>query len=884
MARLLMLLGLGVVLTLSGMSRTDQASGDMATPAYKSPQLDAGRRADDLVGRMTPEEKARMLAGSGWMESTPNERLGIPAIKMADGPMGVRSWAGSSAVTSAASTAAVHATAFPAGIAMASTWDVDLVQAEGRAIAQQVKALGRDMILAPTVNISRTPLWGRNFEGYGEDPYLAARMGVAYVRGVQAEGVIPSVKHFAANNQEFERHRIDEKIDLRTLNEIYLPAFRAAVEEAGAWAVMSAYNKVNGQWCAENPFLLTETLRKRWGFQGFVISDWGSTYSTARTINAGMDLEMPGGERMRSWLARPATREAGNDGGWLTEEKVLAAVASGAVTQAAVDDGVRRILRVMFTAGLFDHPHPGGGEVETAEHREVARRAATEGMVLLKNDAHLLPLDEAKTHSVAVIGPGAAVALTGGGGSSLVRPKAAVTPLAGIKDAAGARVAVAYALGVAMEGEDAGVDARQARDEAVALAARSDAAVVVVGYSPRLESEGFDRASMDLPAGQDDLIEAVAAANRNTVVVVAAGAPINMTRWIEHVPAVLYAWYGGQEVGHAMGDLIFGTATPSGKLPVTFPRRIEDSTAWGHYPGEGLHVEYGEGIFVGYRGFDRGRVEPLFPFGHGLSYTTFEYSGLTVSTPKVKAGGSVEISVRVGNRGARSGAEVVQLYLHDVKSSLPRPEKELKGFGRVMLQPGETRTLTFTLDPAAMAFFDPGKGEWVAESGEFEVLVGASSRDIRLRGEFRLSGPTSTPTGRRTHQSLPRSEKRYSQSISRTYLGCIAPERRGREQTQDLRLPPEQRGEQPLQPDVVTFQPRSGRLGVQIEALRPQRGEPHLPVEARHVRREEARRARGVAGLVAEREGPPGLGRPRCPRSRSPAASSSSCGRGRTSC
>jgi beta-glucosidase len=732
-----LILGLAVVFALPAIALQGRAPD--TTPPYENARLSPEKRAEDLLGRMTAEEKARMLAGSGWMESTPNERLGIPAIKMADGPMGVRSWAGSSAVTSAASTTPVYATAFPAGIAMASSWDVELVEAEGRAIAQQAKALGRDMILAPTVNIARTPLWGRNFEGYGEDPYLAARMGVAYVRGVQGERVIPSVKHFAANNQEFERHRIDEKIDLRTLHEIYFPAFRAAVEEAGAWAVMNAYNKVNGRWCAESSFLLMETLRKRWGFQGFVVSDWGSTYSTAGTVNAGMDLEMPGGERMRTWLARPQTREAGNDGGWLTEERVLAAVVSGEVKQSAVDESVRRMLRVMFEAGLFDHPHAAGGEVETAEHRALARRAASESVVLLKNEGHLLPLDPRKTRSVAVIGPAAAVARTGGGGSSLVRPKEAVTPLAGIKEAAGAGVDVRYALGVAMVGEEAGVDAGKARDEALALASRSDAAVVVVGYSSRLESEGLDRASMDLPAGQDELVGAVAAVNKNTVAVIAAGAPIAMTRWIEHVPAVLYAWYGGQEVGHAVGDLVFGLATPSGKLAVTFPRKIEDSTAFGHYPGEKLHVEYGEGIFVGYRGFDRNRVEPLFPFGHGLSYTTFEYRGLTVSPQKVKTGGEkVEVGLQVRNSGTRAGAEVVQLYVHDVESSLPRPEKELKGFDRVTLQPGETRALTFTLDRSATAFYDPGKGDWVAERGAFEVLVGASSRDIRLKGAFSL--------------------------------------------------------------------------------------------------------------------------------------------------
>jgi beta-glucosidase len=501
---------------------------------------------------------------------------------------------------------------------------------------------------------------------------------------------------------------------------------------------MNAYNKVNGRWCAESPFLLTETLRTRWGFRGFVVSDWGSTYSTAGTVNAGMDLEMPGGERMRTWLARPETRQAGNDGGWLTAEKVLAAVASGDVKQSTVDESVRHILRVMFEAGLFDHPHVAGGEVETAEHRALARRAASESMVLLKNEGHVLPLDRAKIRSVAVVGPAAAVARTGGGGSSLVRPKEPVTPLAGIREAAGAGIEVRYAAGAAMVGEEADLDAGKAREEAVALAARSDAAVVVVGYSSRLESEGFDRPSMDLPAGQDDLIEAVAAANTNTVVVIAAGAPIAMTRWISRVPAVLCAWYGGQEVGHAVGDLLFGIAAPSGKLPVTFPRRIEDSTAYGHYPGENLHVEYGEGIFVGYRGFDRKKVEPLFPFGHGLSYTTFEYGGLTVTPSKVKADGKVEVGLQVRNTGPRAGAEVVQLYVHDVESSLPRPEKELKGFGRVTLEPGETRKLTVTLDRSAMQFFDPGKGDWVAERGAFEVLVGASSRDIRLRGSFDL--------------------------------------------------------------------------------------------------------------------------------------------------
>ncbi|HUE22261.1 MAG TPA: glycoside hydrolase family 3 C-terminal domain-containing protein, partial [Bryobacteraceae bacterium] len=736
----LLLLALSVAALIGVRLRAQPA----ATPAvpYKNPALPVDRRVEDLLARMTLREKADMLSGSGWMESQPNSRLGIPAIKMADGPMGVRNWRGSSAVTNAASTVPVTSTAFPAGIGMASSWDPELVTRGARVIAQEVKAHGRDMILGPTVNINRVPLWGRNFEGYGEDPYLAARMGVAYIRGVQAEGVIPSVKHFAANNEEYERHRIDAKIDERTLHEIYFPAFKAAVEEAGVWAVMSAYNKVNGQWCAENPYLLTDTLRKRWGFRGFVISDWGSTYSTAATINAGMDLEMPGGEPMRLWASKPETMRDGNGAGWLTADKVLAAVSAGGVSQAAVDDSVRRILRVMFTAGLFDRPHADGDragrradDVDTPEQRQIARTAANESIVLLKNSGGLLPLSAERTPKIAVIGPNAAVARTGGGGSSLVRPYYAVTPLDGIREAAGPRADIVHALGVVMqggmEGEDAPKPPPELLAEAVAVARHSDVAVVVVGNAPKLEGEGFDRRSMDLPAGQDELIEAIAAANPNTVVVVAAGAPVTMTRWIGSVPAVVYAWYGGQEAGHAVGDILFGAVNPSGKLPVTFPKAFQDSPAYGHYPGEDLHVEYAEGIYVGYRGFDKRNVEPLFPFGHGLSYTTFDYTGLKIAFP------TVGVSVR--NSGTRAGAEVVQLYLQPPPARLDRPVKELKAFSRIMLQPGETRTVSFTLDKAALSFYDPALHDWVAEPGRFTVLVGASSRDIRAKGEFELA-------------------------------------------------------------------------------------------------------------------------------------------------
>ena len=739
------------VLFAVALSCTLAAAGQAPVPAnalYKSAATPLEERVKDLLGRMTTEEKATMLSGSGWMESAAVERLGIPAIKMADGPLGVRSWAGSSSITNSVNNPAakVTATSFPSGVAMAATWDTELVKQEGDAIGQEVKALGRDMILGPTVNINRVPLWGRNFEGYGEDPYLSARLGVAYIEGVQGEGVIPSVKHFDANNEEFERHRIDAHIDERTLNEIYLPAFKAAVEEAHVWTVMSAYNLLNGVHCGEDAWLLTDVLKKQYGFKGLVISDWGSTYSTAPTVNAGMDLEMPGGERMRNWMATGQPTAAGNGAGWLTADKVLAAVKAGEISEARLDENVSRILRVEFESGLFDHPHAGGGKVDTPEERAVALKGATEGIVLLKNEGGLLPLDAGKINSIAVIGPNAAVARTGGGGSSLVRPKQSVAPLDGIKERAGAGVTVSYALGVGMEGENAAQDTAEARavllKEAADAAAKADVAVVVVGRYPKLEGEGFDVKTMDLPAGQDELIAAVEKANPRTVVVLNTGDPVTMTRWLDGTPALLDMWYGGQEGGKALAAILFGDANPSGKLPVTLPKRFEDSPAFGHYPGENLRVDYAEGIYVGYRYFDTKNVEPAFPFGFGLSYTTFEYSDLKV-VHRIEFAGAVKtegdvVTLKVKNTGTRDEAEVVELYVHDGHSKIDRPAHELKGFKRVELKAGETKTVQFDVDRAALSYWSPEKKDWVAEPGTFEVQVGASSRDIRLKGTLEL--------------------------------------------------------------------------------------------------------------------------------------------------
>jgi beta-glucosidase len=718
-----------------------------ADAPYKKPATPLEQRVQDLLSRMTPEEKATMLSGSGWMESAGIERLGIPAIKMADGPMGVRNWTGSSAVTNAAGGSKVLTTSFPSGVAMAATWDTDLVQREGQAIGQEVKALGRDMILGPTVNINRVPLWGRNFEGYGEDPYLSGQLAVAYIKGVQGEGVIPSVKHFDANNEDFERHRIDETISDRALHEIYLPAFKAAVQQGHTWTVMSCYNLVNGKHCAESAPLLTDVLKKEFGFDGFVVSDWGSTYSTAPTVNAGMDLEMPGGAAMKAWMNTGQPQAGGSSDGWLVAEKVLAEVKAGNITQAAIDDNVSRILRVIFESGLFDHPHTGGGEVDTPSQKAIALQGATEGIVLLKNEDALLPLDPARIHSIAVIGPNAAVARTGGGGSSLVKPKYAIAPLDGIKQRAGNGIDVHFEVGVLMQGEDKTADnspAARARmlENAVAAASKADVALVVVGRYPRLEGEGFDVKTMDLPEGQDELIEAVEKANPHTIVVLNTGDPVTMTKWLEKTPALLDMWYGGQEGGHALASILFGDANPSGKLPVSLPKRFEDSPAYGHYPGENLKVDYAEGIYVGYRYFDTKNVEPAFPFGFGLSYTKFEYSDLK-GTHRIELAGAPHaeddiVTLQVKNTGTRAGAEVVQLYVHDGHSKIDRPVRELKAFQRVELKPGESKKVDFKLDRSAFSYWSPDKKDWVADPGTFEIQVGASSRDIRLKEPVEL--------------------------------------------------------------------------------------------------------------------------------------------------
>jgi len=808
-------------------------------PYADDPQVE--KKINGLIKKMSLDDKVTLIAGSD-MDTYPIEKLGIQRLKMCDGPVGVRRG---------------QATAFPSSICMAATWDPEMVYRVSSAIADEAKARGRNMSLAPCINILRVPMGGRNFESFGEDPYLASRMAVAYVKGLQDNNVIATVKHYACNNQEWERASIDVKVDERALREIYLPAFEAAVKEGGSWSVMAAYNKVNGYYCSENKHLLNDILKKEWAFKGFVVSDWGATHSTIDAANYGLDLEMPKGN--------------------FFNDDLTDAVRSGDVKESVIDDKVRRILRAIFWLGLFDAKATAyGGALDTPEHRQAAFESAREGMVLLKNSGALLPIDLGKVKSIAVIGPNASVNRYGGGGSSAVTPFYSISLLDALKKRLGGKTSIRYAPGCLMENElkpvessvlsarynnatvkgltgeyfnnrdlsgspaltrvDGQVDfnwhggspdkkiradvfsARwkgrlsapasdeyelqlasddgsrlyingeliidnwgdhsyelkgakvkleagksydlvieyydnwgeasvrfgwvrtgQLLNDAVEAAKRSDIAIVCAGLSWKFESEGSDRLDMALPDYQEDLIKAVAAANKNTVVVLNNGAPVTMDRWIDAVPALIESWYAGQEGGSAVSEILLGSYNPSGKLPTTFPRRWEDCSAYGSYPGEGGETSYSDGIFVGYRHFDKKETDVLFPFGCGLSYTTFEYSNLLIKPEFVSDGKiDIEVSFDLKNTGRRQGAEVAQLYIRDIESSLERPVKELKGFKRVELEPGKTKRVTFRLNRRSLAFYDAGKMDWVAEPGEFEALVGSSSRDIKLKGTFTL--------------------------------------------------------------------------------------------------------------------------------------------------
>lgn len=719
----LALLLLAAVSSAAGVISTRSQEG--RRPLYLDPGQPVDARVEDLLSRMTLEEKIALVHADNRFSTAAIPRLGIPARQLSDGPHGVREETVGRDVSQAVGRTDDFATYMPALIGLAATWNPELATAYGTVLGEEARQRGKQIMLAPGMNIMRTPLNGRNFEYLGEDPYLASRMAVNYIKAEQAQEVASCAKHFVANDQEHERNTINVEMDERTLREIYLPPFRAAVEEAGVLSVMSAYNKFRGQFCSENDYLLNKILKDEWGFRGLVVSDWNATHSTRGSVTGGLDLEMGtvGRPFDEFYLARP----------------FLEGVRAGEFPLSVLDDKVRRNLRVMFATRAFDGRSPGS--INTKEHQATARRVAEESFVLLKNDARALPLDPARLTSLAVVGENAVRLQAYGGGSSRIKAFYEVTPLEGILRRVGERVNVTYSAGY---GEKGGGDEAVAR--AVRAAREADAVIYVGGlnHSPGLDSEGADRRDMKLPYGQDELIRRVVEANPRTVVVLLGGGPVEMGPWLARVPAVLQAWYPGMEGGGALARVLFGDVSPSGKLPCTFPARLEDSPAHalGAYPGKDGTVRYEEGLLVGYRWFDAKAIEPLFPFGHGLSYTRFEYSGLRLVGGKDAKGPALTVEFEVANAGEREGAEVAQVYVADVKSSLPRPAKELKGFRKVFLKPGERQTVSIPLERGAFAFYDPQRHGWVAEKGDFRIMVGASSRDIRLAGDFRLAQTT----------------------------------------------------------------------------------------------------------------------------------------------
>ena len=635
-------------------------------------------------------------------------------------------------------------TAFPALTCLAATWNPEMSALYGKSIGEEARYREKDILLGPGVNIYRTPLNGRNFEYMGEDPYLSSRMVVPYIEEVQKNGVAACVKHFALNNQEAHRHGIDVEVDDRALNEIYLPAFKAAVQEGGAWAVMGAYNKYKGEHCCHNRYLLNDILKRDWAFDGVVVSDWGGTHDTKQAAENGLDMEFGSWTDGLSWGASNAYDN------YYLAAPYLDMLRKGEASTATLDDKARRVLRLIFRTAM--NTRKPFGSLNSPEHLAAARRIAGEGMVLLKNEGGVLPIDLGRAKTIAVVGENAIKMMTVGGGSSSLKVRHEYTPLEGIRAAAAGKAEVIYERGYVGDvtgdynGVKTGQDLSESRSEAqliadAAAAARKADAVIFVGglnKSNHQDCEGDDRLQYGLPYAQDKVIGALAEANPNLAVVIVSGNAVAMP-WIDRVPAVLEAWFSGSEAGNALADVVFGAVNPSGKLPFTFPVRLEDNGAHalGEYPGSDK-VKYNESIFVGYRWHDKEQLKPLFAFGHGLSYTAFAVGNVKADRTTLVPNGSIRISADVTNTGDRAGAEVVQLYIGDEQSSLPRPVKELKGFQKVSLNPGQTRTVTFEITPGMLHYYDDAKGAWVAEPGAFTAYVGAASDDIRGTVEFEL--------------------------------------------------------------------------------------------------------------------------------------------------
>ena len=677
-------------------------------------------QAEQLVAKMTLEEKALLLSGDGWWKTHAIDRLQIPSICMTDGPHGLRKVQGGGLSES------VPATCFPTASALASSWDTELIREVGMALAEESQASDVQILLGPGINMKRSPLGGRNFEYFSEDPILAGKMAAAYIQGVQSQGVGTSVKHFAANNQEFERMATSSNLDERTLHEVYLPAFEIAVRESQPWSVMAAYNPVNGIHSAENGLLLNEILRTRWGFRGFAVSDWGAVHDRVQGVNAGLHLEMPGS-------------------GDYNRKKIIAAVQTGKILPATLDKVVAELLVVILEA---KNNHRSGVMFDVNQHDTLARKAAGESLVLLKNEDSLLPIDFGKTKTIAVIGAFAKRPRYQGAGSSQVSPTKVSTAYNELVHLAGPEVAIRYAEGYT----DDGTTTDDLVAESVEQAKGAKVAVVFAGLPDVYESEGFDRASLDLPAAHNRIIEAVSAVQPNLAVVLMNGSAVTMP-WAKKVKAIVEAWLGGQAGGGAIADALTGKINPSGKLSESFPARLEDTPAFPEFPARYKEANYGEGIFIGYRYYDTRKVVPLFPFGFGLSYTTFSYSDLQVNATEIKETERVVVTVKVKNTGCVAGQEVAQLYIHEQRASVVRPEKELKAFAKVALQPAEETVVSFQLENRDFAYYDVSSHEWAVNPGKFDILVGGSSRDLPLKQTVELL-TTQTRSRRLTRYSL----------------------------------------------------------------------------------------------------------------------------------
>ena len=668
------------------------------------------KKIDQLVSQMTLTEKALLTSGRDAWSTQPIERLNIPYIWMADGPHGLRRapetylWGyGDQA----------PATCFPTASALSASWDMDLMQEVGAALGVESNALGVDLLLGPGINIKRSPLAGRNFEYFSEDPLLSGKLGAAYINGVQSQGVGATAKHYVANNVETQRMWANSNLDDRTLNEIYMTPFEIAVKEGQPWSVMACYNRVQGIYGTESLQLLTDKLKNEWGFKGFVVSDWDAVVDRVQGIRAGMHLEMPG---------KPAR---------ITNKMVVEAVKNNELDEQQLDSIVKDLLRIVF---MGQNTEDKFGDQNLEQHHQLARKVAAEAITLLKNSEKLLPVETAKYKKIAVLGEFAVNPRYQGNGSSQVKPTKLDKFIDIVRDEYGQGIEFLYSAGYSLSNDDD----LSLVEAAAAIAADADLALVMAGLPLSYESEGIDRTHIDLPPSHNKLISAVAKVQPNTAVILTNGSAIAMP-WVDEVSAILETWLGGQAGAGAIADAVFGKVNPSGKLAETFPVRLEDTPAYLNFPGEDGQVIYGERMFVGYRYYDKRNIEPLFPFGHGLSYTEFGYSDLKLSSTNITDNDQLQVSLTVSNTGKVKGKEVIQLYVADTESSVQRPVKELKAFDKIELAPGESKEVSFTLNKRDFSYYSKVYDRWLAESGKFEILVGSSSRDIRLKGSLSLS-------------------------------------------------------------------------------------------------------------------------------------------------